>query len=106
MAEQIIIEITKQCSDDFNLFDLGLDENTFDAIENLMTDYDSLSIDDEIEQNRKRVQCIIKSIEEAIQGSKIVEVTSQWEVTQKYLEVLFNRQNACKNIEDKTEQDE
>lgn len=106
MAEQIIIEITNQCSDDFNLFGFGLDENTFDTIESLMADYESISTDDEIEKNKKRVQCFIKSIEDAIKGSEIVNVTSQWEVTQKYLEVLFNRVNACKNIEDKTEQEE
>lgn len=106
MAEKIIIEITKQCSDDFNLFEFDSDKNNFDTIESLMADYDSLSIDDEIEKNRRRVQCYTKSIEDAIKGTNTVEVTSQWEVIQKFLEVLFNRVNACKNIEDKAEQEE
>lgn len=106
MAEQIIIDITNQCSTDqeFDLFEL--DENTFDTIEGLMADYEGMSTDDEIEKNKQYVQCVIKSVEAAIKGSKIVKVTAQWEVSQKFLEVLFNRINACKNIEDKSEQDE
>lgn len=104
MAEQIIIEITNQCTMDFDLFEL--DGNTFETIESSMADYDEISTEDEIEKNKKQVQCVIKSIEDAIKDSKIVKVTSQWEVTQKFLEVLFNRINACKNIEDKIEQDE
>lgn len=73
---------------------------------NIAEDFIEKDISSEIEKNKRKVQCIIKSVEDAIKGSKIVEVTSQWEVIQKSLEILFNRINACKNIEDKAEQTE
>ena len=108
MAEQIIIEITNQCStQEFELFELfELDENTFDEIEVLIADYDDDVSDDEIQKTLKKFRCIIRSIGEVVNGNKIVEVYTQWEVTQKYLEVLFNRMNACKHIENKKEQTE
>lgn len=69
-------------------------------------DIDNDDISDEIEKNQKKFQCVIKSVEDAIKDTKIVKVISQWEVTQKDLEIFFNRINACKHIEDKTEQRE
>lgn len=102
MAEQIIIDITNQCAtQEFDFFELN--EDTFDMIEDFMADYEDVS-DDELEDNLKKFKCIIKSVDDVVKGTKIVKVTSQWEVNQKFQEILFNRINACKNIEDKSEQ--
>lgn len=73
---------------------------------NTVDDITKTDISSEIEKNKKKIQCVIKSVEDAIKGTKIIEVTTQWEVTQKSLEIAFNRINACKNIEDETEQTE
>lgn len=95
MSEQIIIDIINQC--EFDLFEL--EEDDFDMME--------IALDaDDIPETLTKFKCVIKSIEDAVKGSKIVKVTSQWEVTQKFLEILFNRINACKNIEDASEQTE
>lgn len=98
MTEQIIIDITNQCStQQFDFF--GLDEeDTSDLVESMETD------DVEIKKTLENFECIIKSVQDVVKGTKLVEITSQWEVTEKYLEVLYNRMNACKNIEDKSEQ--
>lgn len=83
--------------------------STFDddlADLSLVNDIADDDIFDEIEKNMKKFQCVIKSVEDAINGTKHIYVKSQWEVLQKQLEIFFNRINACKHIEDKTEQRE
>lgn len=69
----------------------------------LVDETTNVDISDEIEKNIKKFQCVNKSVEDAIKGTKYVYVKSKWEVTQKDLEIFFNRVNACKHIGDETE---
>lgn len=120
MAEQILIEITNQCAtqemdlsqffvaeEDATIESDELDDDIVDMIDvSLNIDVDDDDVNDDISKTLDKFKCIIKSVDDAVKDSKIVEVTSQWEVTRKFLEVFFNRINACKNIEDETEQSE
>lgn len=72
----------------------------------LISDLANEDISDEIEKNVSKFQCVINSFEDAIKGTKYVYLKSQWEITKKDFEILFNRINACKEIQDKTEQRE